>query len=216
VCINPQLYLDGMSKKTKENQGTWAGKVTKINKLLHRLSTHSPTDKTLIFCQFIKEMDFYEETLSENGISSVRLDGSMSLEERNIAVQQFKSSDTITVFLIQINTGGQGINLQVANKIYIMSPSWNPAIEYQAIGRAHRTGQLRNVDVVKFVISSGDPEIPFIEENIIKLQENKKRIIADILEDERIVNDGTRFNQQSDVSVYDLKGLFNLIQTKNT
>ena len=85
--------------------------------------------------------------------------------------------------------GKHNINLQ-ANHVYIMSPNWNPAVEYQAIGRAFRTGQTKNVYVTKFCISSGNKTIPFVEENIIKLQERKKVIISDILNDDRIVNDG--------------------------
>jgi SNF2 family DNA or RNA helicase len=216
ICINPQLYLDGITKKTKTDQGEWDGKITKINKLLEHLQSHKDDDKTLIFCQFIKEMDFYERVFNEKGFASVRLDGSMSLDERNLSVKKFTHNPNIKLFFIQINTGGQGINLQIANKIYIMSPSWNPAIEYQAIGRAHRTGQTKVVDVVKFIISSGDSEIPFIEENIIKLQERKKRVIADILDDERIVEDGTKFSSEDKVSSYDIKGLFNLIRLKTT
>jgi SNF2 family DNA or RNA helicase len=211
LCIHPQLYLDGMSKKSNMDCGNWSLPVTKLECLLDDLKKQPPYEKTLVFCQFIKEMNIYEERLTQEGYNVVRLDGSMNIEERNIVIKRFKKNPDINIFLIQINTGGQGINLQNANHIYIMSPSWNPAIEHQAIGRCHRTGQKNKVYVTKYVISSFDKDIPFIEENMMKLQEKKKEIIADILKDERIINDGTnyQFEDYGD-DVCNIKAMFNL------
>jgi len=212
LCIHPQLYLDGMSKKKEESYGSWDTPVTKLNELLRCVQKQPPDDKTLIFCQFVKEMDEYERLFSASGYECVRLDGTMSTTERQQNVDYFKSNDAIKLFIIQINTGGQGINLQIANHIYIMSPNWNPAIEHQAIGRAYRTGQTKHVYVTKFCITSGDSKIPFIEENIIQLQEKKKKIIAFLLNDERIVNDGIIFNYDMSIglSTKDIYHLFNL------
>lgn len=212
LSIHPQLYLDGMTKKTKCNQGKWESSVTKVNSLLSNLKSQPFGEKTLIFCQFIKEMDIYQSILKENGFEVVRLDGSMNMEDRNLAVNQFKHIPKITIFLIQIATGGQGINLQIANHIHIMSPSWNPAIEYQAIGRAHRTGQQKNVYVTKYVISSGDDKIPFVEENMIALQQKKKKIISEIMNDNRILDDGTCFKStgNSELSSCEIYNLFNI------
>eukprot|EP00959_Pyramimonas_sp_CCMP1952_P417837 8754192-Pyramimonas_sp.AAC.1 len=128
--------------------------------------------------------------METQGYLSVRLDGTMNTKERDRALYEFNTNPDCKLFFIQINTGGQGINLQQANYVYIMSPNWNPAVEYQAIGRAFRTGQKKTVYVTKFCISSGNKSISFVEENIIKLQERKKIIISDILNDESIVNDG--------------------------
>lgn len=93
-----------------------------------------------------------------------------------------------------------------------MSPNWNPAIEYQAIGRAYRTGQTKTVYVTKFCITSGTQDTPFIEENIIELQDRKKKIIAQLLNDPRIVNDGLEINTDMSVglSALDIMKLFNL------
>jgi len=209
LCIHPQLYLDGMSKKRNIDCGDWLKPVTKLECLIDDLKKQPNNEKTLIFCQFIKEMDIYEERLKKEGYNIVRLDGSMNIEERSIVIARFKKITEVNVFLIQINTGGQGINLQNANHIYIMSPSWNPAIEHQAIGRCHRTGQKKKVYVTKYVISSFDKDIPFIEENMMKLQEKKKKIIADILKDERIINDGTHYHYDTD-DCHNIKILFNL------
>lgn len=216
LCIHPQLYYEGMKKKTGLSHGEWTGEVTKVSILLKYLKSHKQ-EKSLIFCQFKREMDIYEQVLSNEGYNVVRLDGSMNLDDRNVAIEKFKRLSNINIFLIQINTGGQGINLQVASRIYIMSPSWNPAIEYQAIGRAHRTGQQKKVHVKKFVITSNDPNLPFVEENMMKLQDVKKEIIADTFNDQRIMNDGTNIhrNLDGDVSVDDIRNLFNLTKLQH-
>jgi SNF2 family DNA or RNA helicase len=190
VCIHPQLYMNGMSMKKKTECEHWNAPVTKIVELLKCVHSQPDDDKAIIFCQFVKEMDAYEKVFMDEGRVCSRIDGTMSISERQKNIDYFTHDPEVKLFLIQINTGGQGINLQMANHIYIMSPNWNPAIEYQAIGRAHRTGQKKSVFVTKFCITSGDESHPFVEENIIKLQEKKKKIIADILNDDRIQNDG--------------------------
>jgi len=220
LCIHPQLYLEGMSRKTGSSFGTWNHSSTKVSALIRSMKEQPRDDKTLIFCQFVKEMDIYAEVLEKEGYNSVRLDGNMSTLERDSAVTRFKTDPAVTVFVIQINTGGQGINLQAANRIFIMSPNWNPAIEYQAIGRAHRTGQEKPVYVTKFCITSGDEKMPFIEENIIHLQERKKQIIANILNDQRIVYDGVIHDKNSTplgsgLTAHDIRALFNIHQHRS-
>lgn len=198
ICINPQIYLDGMTKKRKESYGNWNSGVTKLDYLLDGLKSHKNCkEKTLVFCSFVKEIDSTVEFLQHNGFCCERLDGQLTMSERNEAVQRFTNTPTTTVFVIQINTGGQGINLQCANHIYIMSPDWNPAVEHQAIGRAYRKGQTRPVYVTKFCISSGVPDKPSVEENIIKLQYDKKRIISNVLNDIRIQEDGIVHDKMS-------------------
>ena len=212
LCIHPQLYLDGMSKKKQSNFGNWDTVVTKIQELKKCIKSQPIDDKCIIFCQFVQEIDKYEKALAQIGVSSVRLDGKMNMNERNESVIKFKTDDNIKAFIIQINTGGQGINLENANHIYIMSPNWNPAIEYQAIGRAYRTGQTKTVHVTKFCITSGTHDTPFIEENIIELQDRKKKIIAQLLNDPRIIHDGLEINTDMSVglSALDIMKLFNL------
>ena len=191
LCVHPQLYLDGMSRKTKTDFGKWEQPcVTKMQELLKCIQSQPADDKTLIFCQFVQEIHIYTDFMRQYGYDSVKMDGTMSTKERDDVLHKFNTDPDCKLFFIQIDTGGQGINLQNANRIYIMSPNWNPAVEHQAIGRAFRTGQQKDVFVTKFCISSGNEKIPFVEENIIKLQERKKQVISDILNDDRIVNDG--------------------------
>jgi SNF2 family DNA or RNA helicase len=212
ICIHPQLYLDGMTKKKKESFGSWSHSVTKLDHLLQSIQSHDdPADKTLVFCAFVKEIDITVDFLKSNHYDCERLDGKMTMAERNDAVERFSTLPGKRVFVIQINTGGQGINLQCANRIYIMSPDWNPAVEHQAVGRAYRKGQTKTVYVTKFCISSGVPERPSVEENIIKLQYEKKRIIANVLNDRRIEQDGIVHDKKSlGMCKENIKKLFNI------
>ena len=213
ICINPQLYLYGMTMKTKENHGIWNDSITKHDKLIDAFDKVPLNDKCIVFCQFVHEITFYQDLFKNKQVRSVRLDGRMSLLERKRTIQSFEEDPNIRLFFIQIDTGGQGINLQVANHIFIMSPNWNPAIEHQAIGRAYRTGQTKPVYVTKFCVSSMNETIPFVEENIIKLQNTKKKIISSILRDTRIENDGITTEVQCNnvaLTSKDILQLFNI------
>lgn len=209
ICIHPQLYYDGIAKKNNTKPMKWNHTSTKIKELLKCFKNHEKNEKTLIFCQFVKEMTLIGEELENDGHTSVRIDGTMSIDERATAVDSFKKDPNIKVFLIQINTGGQGINLQIANRIYIMAPNWNPALEHQAIGRSHRTGQKKNVFVTKFVTSSGDNRIQFVEENIIKLQEHKQKIVNDILNENVDIDNVKKICLLSKIDIFKLFNIYN-------
>ena len=208
ICIHPQLFFDGIAKKTN-TVNNYNIPSTKLIELLNCIRNQPISDKCIVFCHFIDEIKLIAKHLSDNGYASVKLDGSMSIDERSEAVNIFKKDKNVNIFIIQINTGGQGINLQVANHIYMMAPNWNPALEHQAIGRCHRTGQRKPVHVTKFVISSGDQHYPYIEENIIKLQERKKKIIEQLLNDS-ISNEISCKTYASSLSKKDVRELFNI------
>ena len=87
-------------------------------------------------------------------------------------------SEDVKVFLISLKAGGTGLNLTTADIVIHFDPWWNPAVENQASDRAHRFGQKNVVEVIK-LIAKGT-----IEEKIIKLQENKEKLIKDIINDD--------------------------------
>jgi len=144
------------------------------------MATH-PNEKTLIFCQFIEEMDMLEFRIG----SVCRIDGSISKEVRDHQIKLFNECAGGAVFLIQIKAGGQGLNLQEATRVYITSPAWNPATELQAIARAHRTGQTKKV-VVRKLICTGDSQWPSVEEYIVALQGAKSKVCSEVLNDPRL------------------------------
>ena len=210
ICAFPECYIAGMRKKLKQPDiPVWEHESSKVNTVTSEITKHK-NEKTLIFCQFIKEMDAYQNALCEMNIRSLRIDGSMDMEERQYSISEFKKNKNVNVLIIQINTGGQGINLQEATRIHITCPTWNPALEYQAIGRAHRTGQTKEVHVTKYILSDPeDTDITYIEEKILELHDRKKDVISDILQDPRIKDSNTfHFNKAVKISGTDLKKLF--------
>lgn len=172
---NPEVY-----HYSRPEMGPYLGRCKKIDELSRMISEH-PTEKTLVFCQFIREMDIIQDTLYPTQI--FRLDG--STEDKSSEIERFKNHPGGCVFLIQIKAGGQGLNLQEATRVYINSPAWNPATELQAISRSHRKGQTKRVVIKKLVyVSSSD--IPSIDEAIVELQDHKSMVCSEVLNDPRL------------------------------
>ena len=181
AMIWPQLYIDGMSKKTGEEIAPWSGRSKKMETLFEFISQH-PDEKTLVFCHFMGEMNYIQETLT---CPVFRIDGSFSKERRESQLAEFNRAPNNSVFIIQVKAGGQGLNIQSASRVYITSPSWNPGTELQAIGRCHRKGQTRDV-YVKKLIYKGDEKFPSVDESIVALQVRKSHETAEILDDVRL------------------------------
>jgi SNF2 family DNA or RNA helicase len=202
--IWPQLYLNGISKKYEIERTTWTGKSKKMETLLNMVKEH-PDEKTLIFCQFVDEMNHIQEMLSDYDI--FRLDGSTNKHLREETIKMFKKSQKKSIFIIQIKSGGQGLNLQEATRVYIMAPSWNPATELQAIGRSHRSGQTKNVFVKKLYYKGYD-DFPSVEESIMKLQGHKSILCSEVLNDKRIENQIPVKGISAKVSINDIRKIF--------
>ena len=184
VMTWPQLYLDGIALKEETDPEPWLGRSKKMEALMEMLVTH-PTEKALVFTQFMGEMDEIQERLAELSIPAFRIDGAVPKEQREARIAAWKAGPPNSVFIIQIKAGGVGLNLQEATRVYITCPAWNPATELQAIGRAHRTGQVRKV-VVRRLIYVGDEQFPSVEQSIMQLQEGKAKVCAEVLNDPRL------------------------------
>ena len=214
VMTWPQMYLDGVAKKMELDPEPWTGRSRKMETLLELIKTH-PTEKALVFTQFMGEMDRIQELLHQAGIPTYRIDGSVTKELREERIAAFKrynwettSSVNAAVFLIQIKAGGVGLNLQEATRVYITAPTWNPATELQAIGRAHRTGQAHKVVVRRLVYSGVESEshpLHSVEESILQLQEGKARVCADVLGDPRVL---TQVPKTTKMNIQALKKIF--------
>jgi SNF2 family DNA or RNA helicase len=203
AMIWPQMYLDGVAKQNETQAEQWVGRSNKMETLFRMIDGH-PDEKSLIFCQFRGEMNYIQ---SQMKCPVFRIDGSVPKEERVRQIEGFKKAAPGAVFIIQIKSGGQGLNLQEATRVYITAPSWNPATELQAIGRAHRTGQTQAVYVKKLVYKECSRFVS-VEEEMMALQGHKSIVCSKVLNDERIENQ-IPVNRTSDkISILDIKKIF--------
>ncbi|AGE56351.1 ATP-dependent helicase [Paramecium bursaria Chlorella virus NE-JV-1] len=157
------------------------GTSTKL-KMLENDIASSPMQKTIVFCHFHKEMTAIENMLKSHGNRVVVLNGKKTADERADAIDSFTNDPTTNFFVIQIDAGGIGLNLQAATRVYINSVHWNGTSEIQAIARSHRIGQTKPVVVKRLIIDDS------IDDHIIRVQQNKLSVAADILGDDRIVH----------------------------
>lgn len=124
----------------------------KFRKLLELLKEYRQKgDRALVFSKFRRVLDILEECLSKEGISYRVLDGDTNVKDRQVLVDEYQADESISVFLLTTDAGGQGINLTAANKIVILDQSNNPQQDVQAENRAHRLGQKRGVEVVRLI-----------------------------------------------------------------
>ena len=130
--------------------------------------------KTLVFSQFVDFLTLLRAPLDEAGIAYQYLDGATPAAERTRRVNAFQAGEG-ELFLISLKAGGFGLNLTAADYVVIADPWWNPAAEDQAMGRAHRIGQLRPVTVYRLV-SKGS-----LEERIVSLHSEKRALAEGIL-----------------------------------
>lgn len=130
----------------------------------------SENHKVLIFSSFVKHLNLFATYFNKNEYPYAMLTGATS--DRAAAVERFRQNPEVRLFLISIKAGGTGLNLTEADYVFILDPWWNPAVEAQAVNRAHRIGQNKNVMVYRFITRKT------VEEKIRQLQENKQ-ILSD-------------------------------------
>jgi SNF2 family DNA or RNA helicase len=143
-----------------------SGKFAEVTEKLETVLAEN--HKVLIFSSFVKHLSLLEEFCTKKGIKYALLKGSTTKREN--VINSFKNKKEIPLFLISLKTGGVGLNLTEADYVFILDPWWNPAAEMQALNRAHRIGQDKNVFVYRFITSET------VEEKIVKLQEKKKNL----------------------------------------
>lgn len=166
LCLDPKIVSD-----------QYIGKSAKTDACISIIKEYSEKgNKILVFSQFTSVLKIISEKLENNNIPYSYLDGQTKAADRIKLVDEFNGDKDKKVFLISLKAGGTGLNLTSANTVIHFDPWWNPFVEDQASDRAHRYGQKDTVEVIK-IITKGT-----IEEKIIKLQQNKKRLVEDIIE----------------------------------
>ncbi|MCM1577267.1 MAG: DEAD/DEAH box helicase [Ruminococcus sp.] len=164
ICCDPALVY--------ENYKGGSAKLEQCMELVE--SCVNSGHKLLLFSQFTSMLDIIRGRLEKAGISYYLLTGETKARERIRLVNEFNGND-VGVFLISLKAGGTGLNLTGADIVIHYDPWWNVSAQNQASDRAYRIGQMRNVQVYK-LIAKGT-----VEENIMRLQEEKARL-GDIAE----------------------------------
>lgn len=159
--VSPELSLAG-------------SKIQAFAHLAEELSANG--HKTLVFSQFVDFLQLLKDVLDKNNLSYQYLDGSTPAVERTRRVDEFQQGKS-DFFLISLKAGGFGLNLTAADYVVITDPWWNPAVESQAMSRAHRMGQQRPVTIYRLVLKGS------IEERIVTLHNLKRNLAEGLLAD---------------------------------
>lgn len=146
----------------------------KLNLLLEQIDeVVSEGHKALVFSQFTKMLAIVKQRLDDAKISYEYLDG--KTKDRQSCVDRFQNDADCRVFLISLKAGGTGLNLTAADYVYLLDPWWNPAVESQAIDRAHRIGQSNPVFAYRLIAKNT------VEEKILELQSQKNKLAEAII-----------------------------------
>jgi SNF2 family DNA or RNA helicase len=164
ICCHPQLA-------SADNHDAESAKLTATLELVEEL--HAEGHKVLIFSQFVSMLEILRDRLTEMSIPYYWLTG--STQNRSEVVDQFQQDSDACVFLLSLKAGGSGLNLTAASYVILYDPWWNPAVEAQAIDRAHRIGQTQPVMAYRMITKNS------IEEKIMLLQQKKQLMSANIL-----------------------------------
>lgn len=165
ICNSPSLVKDSEYNCNES---------AKIDLLMEHLIPLVATNKVLVFSQFTSMLALIKDRLEAANITYSYLDGKTN--HRMEIVNAFNESDANKVFLISLKAGGTGLNLTSADYVFLVDPWWNPAAEAQAIDRTHRIGQKNHVFAYKMICENT------IEEKIVKLQQKKKTLSADLIQ----------------------------------
>jgi SNF2 family DNA or RNA helicase len=174
VCCD--LRLTGLQKETLSGleaddlSGKWPMLLERMDAILEG------GGKVLIFSQFVQYLKLVRETLECRQISYAYLDGSS--QDREAQVKSFQTEKGCRVFLISLKAGGYGLNLTAADHVVLLDPWWNPAVESQAIDRAHRIGQQRVVTAYRLAMRGT------VEERILALQSKKRGLVEAAIDDQ--------------------------------
>jgi len=164
ICCHPALFL--------ENFRGESGKLMQLEEVLADLKAGG--HRCLLFSQFTSMLAIIRRMLDREDYRYFYLDGSVNSRDRVTMADAFNRGEE-DLFLISLKAGGTGLNLTGADTVIHFDPWWNPAVEDQATDRAHRIGQDKVVNVLKFI------SLGTIEEKIYELQQKKKNLINEVI-----------------------------------
>lgn len=172
ATVEKEVVSSSILQRFKASDFATSTKIAALVDEVKKMRAADTTSKALVFSQFGAMLELVEFGLKREGITCVVFRGGMTMQARTDVLSAFKTDPTLTVILISLKAGGEGLNLQAASHVFLLDPWWNPACEMQAIQRAHRIGQFREVKAMRFITENT------IEEKILALQE-KKQLVFD-------------------------------------
>jgi hypothetical protein len=167
ICCHPKLVKEDSKAES-----------TKVEALLETLDPiMEEGGKVIVFSQFVEMLGLLKKAIALRNWPTFYLAG--DTENRGELVQQFQEHQGEAVFLISLKAGGFGLNLTAASYVVLFDPWWNPAVENQAIDRAHRIGQRQTVIAYRLLIKDS------VEEKIRSLQRSKSQLAEDVLGEDK-------------------------------
>jgi SNF2 family DNA or RNA helicase len=146
--------------------------------------------KAIVFSQFTTLLGLLRSALDAEGVAYEYLDG--KTRDREAHVQRFQRDPAVGLFLISLKAGGVGLNLTAAEYVFLLDPWWNPAVEAQAIDRAHRIGQTREVFAYRLIAKDT------VEEKVLALQQSKRALADAVLSADAV---GLRHLERADLEL---------------
>ncbi|XP_037034435.1 chromatin-remodeling complex ATPase chain Iswi-like [Bradysia coprophila] len=201
-CANHPYLFDGAEPgppyTTAEHLVYNCGKMIILDKLLPRLQAQG--SRALIFSQMTRMLDILEDYCDWRKYEYCRLDGQTAHSDRDAQIQEYNAPDSKKfIFMLSTRAGGLGINLATADVVIIYDSDWNPQIDLQAMDRAHRIGQKKQVQVFRLITENT------IEEKIIERAEIKLRL------DKMVIQQGGRLTD-SKTNTLQKNHLLNIIR----
>jgi len=181
VCIHPQLLVNVVNKMKRDNiipASFSINKIptaSKINAVVSKIQSESKDARKIVFSHYRGEMDAIKEKLENLNYNVGVYDGRASKKQRIALCQNDENAPD--VLIAQIKSASEGLNLQHFTQIYFTSPHWNPAVEDQAVARAHRIGQKEEVKVFRFIMKEFGDNERTIDNYCMEIQKTKRELM---------------------------------------
>merc|ERR1719186_2426248 len=191
-CCNHPYLFDGAEPgppyTTDEHIINNAAKLRVLDKLLPKMQAQG--SRVLIFTQMARMLDILEDYCWFRGHQYCRIDGNTAHEDRDRQIQEFNAENSSKfLFMLSTRAGGLGINLYTADVVILYDSDWNPQMDLQAMDRAHRIGQKKQVKVFRLVVENT------VDEKIIEKAEIKLKLDRMIIQQGRLAEQKTNLNK---------------------
>lgn len=197
-CCNHPYLFDGAEPgppyTTDQHLVDNSGKLRVLDKLLPKLQEQD--SRVLIFSQMTRVLDILEDYCLWKGYHYCRLDGQTPHEERQASINEYNMPGSEKfIFMLSTRAGGLGINLATADIVILFDSDWNPQVDLQAMDRAHRIGQKKQVQIFRFITEST------VEERIVERAEMKLRLDNVVIQQGRLVDPNLKVSKQEMLSM---------------